>query len=624
MSNIVSNVLQQRLLRKQNKILEIKSNLTNLKSKIDGYKDSIEALKVNGTYKYIPNGKISEFYNLKAKTNPLIDEYNSILKDYNSLIKDYNIDSENYIDINKVVTKETIKYNPSNKNEWLPGGAFKNSLLPGGAFFSPIVEKNMKIDARPKLDFATAISTENLFSFLNKGYTDLKSTINSFGFLDLLNDYKISETIIYNIKIYVNEEEIISQNIIVNIDNSKGGGETSSSITTPNKTMSLSQMNEAMSFQDDKSLVSDVLGLLGYNSFTSVVAISITDLAQGKTAKAQSRVANFTINQAISTFSQLATSKALSALGITSQLGALGLFSAVKAVLTEAFEMAIGLDNHFGFGGEFLGENEFGEGMFSAPSSFAEVASDTFSEIGGFLTGQEVNTDTYNPDLTNVSVTDSAGNTIGFQSTSGNFTGMGGLAGFSDNFGNNIGNISDAIGGGGSFGQLSDPSGFGMDSVGDSNGLGFGNDDNGLGAGLGGINTGGLSSVGDANNGSGTTGGGRHCCTVLVKRKIWRLKRLKDLGKWDKKQNKIWKVGYQVGGKMVAKYYDKDEKIDDYTKMMNAFYDTHVLGKKRTWQTYRAYIRIYPMVYITGIYCIIKEKIKKFFRAFSCDTNKGT
>ena len=69
------------------------------------------------------------------------------------------------------------------------------------------------------------------------------------------------------------------------------------------------------------------------------------------------------------------------------------------------------------------------------------------------------------------------------------------------------------------------------------------------------------------------------------------MKRLKDLGVWDKKQNLIWRVGYQIGGKMVAKYYDKDERIDDYTKMMNAFYDTHILGKKRTIDTYRAYLR---------------------------------
>ncbi|MFY9074106.1 hypothetical protein OZZ08_04015 [Malaciobacter mytili] len=239
----------------------------------------------------------------------------------------------------------------------------------------------MKFDSRPKLDLTTAIMTGAVFSYLNKGYSDLKNTINSFGFLDLLNDYKISKTIIYNVRVQISSYELINQDIILNlrVDGNGDNSSNSSSVTSSKGTMNVSEINDAMNFQDDKSLVTDVLGVLGVHPSLALAIVTITDIVQAKEVQASTRVANFTINQAINTLSTALATKAVGILGITSIVGVLGILAVAKTVVTEAFEVAVGLDNHFGFGGEVvsLGKlgvktDDYGATVHSRKQEFAE------------------------------------------------------------------------------------------------------------------------------------------------------------------------------------------------------------------------------------------------------------
>lgn len=410
---IVQEVLFSKLNSKYKKILDTKTNLDYLYNRINSLQEVMkELIYPYRSYSILSRKDRKKYEAFNAERRSLIENYNSQVPIYNKMLEEYNKYRDNnvdFINLKSSYVKETIIRNPSDKKEWLPGGAFKNSTFAGGNFYNPLALLDVKFDSRPKLDLTTAIMTGAVFSYLNKGYSDLKNTINSFGFLDLLNDYKISKTIIYNVRVQISSYELINQDIILNlrVDGNGDNSSNSSSVTSSKGTMNVSEINDAMNFQDDKSLVTDVLGVLGVHPSLALAIVTITDIVQAKEVQASTRVANFTINQAINTLSTALATKAVGILGITSIVGVLGILAVAKTVVTEAFEVAVGLDNHFGFGGEVvsLGKlgvktDDYGATVHSRKQEFAEGFLDTIKEIASLGSAY---TDTYNNPFNNFS-----------------------------------------------------------------------------------------------------------------------------------------------------------------------------------------------------------------------------
>lgn len=104
-----------------------------------------------------------------------------------------------------------------------------------------------------------------------------------------------------------------------------------------------------------------------------------------------------------STMTSLAIKNTLSALGTTiSPIGVAAAASLINALVTEVFELAIGLDNHFGFGGDLnavVGNTAF----YDRPMSFGEFLQDAFSGWFGIPDVAIAQTD-YNGTLTGVRV----------------------------------------------------------------------------------------------------------------------------------------------------------------------------------------------------------------------------
>ena len=104
-----------------------------------------------------------------------------------------------------------------------------------------------------------------------------------------------------------------------------------------------------------------------------------------------------------STMTSLAIQNTLSALGTTiSPIGVAVAASLINAIVTEVFELAVGLDNHFGFGGDLnavVGNTAF----YDRPMSFGEFMQDTFSGWFGIPDVTIAQTD-YNGTLTGVRV----------------------------------------------------------------------------------------------------------------------------------------------------------------------------------------------------------------------------
>ena len=104
-----------------------------------------------------------------------------------------------------------------------------------------------------------------------------------------------------------------------------------------------------------------------------------------------------------STLTSVAIQNTLSALGTTiSPIGVAAAASLINALVTEVFELAVGLDNHFGFGGDLnavVGNTAF----YDRPMSFGEFMQDTFSGWFGIPDVTIAQTD-YNGTLTGVRV----------------------------------------------------------------------------------------------------------------------------------------------------------------------------------------------------------------------------
>ncbi|WP_148800588.1 hypothetical protein [Campylobacter concisus] len=104
-----------------------------------------------------------------------------------------------------------------------------------------------------------------------------------------------------------------------------------------------------------------------------------------------------------STMTSLAIQNTLSALGTTiSPIGVAVAASLINAIVTEVFELAVGLDNHFGFGGDLnavVGNTAF----YDRPMSFGEFLQDKFSGWFGIPDAVIGQTD-YNGNITGVRV----------------------------------------------------------------------------------------------------------------------------------------------------------------------------------------------------------------------------
>lgn len=104
-----------------------------------------------------------------------------------------------------------------------------------------------------------------------------------------------------------------------------------------------------------------------------------------------------------STLTSVAIQNTLSALGTTiSPLGVAPIAGLINALVTEIFEMAVGLDNSFGFGGDLnavVGNTAF----YDRPMSFGEFMQDTFSGWFGIPDAVIGQTD-YNGNITGVRV----------------------------------------------------------------------------------------------------------------------------------------------------------------------------------------------------------------------------
>ena len=100
--------------------------------------------------------------------------------------------------------------------------------------------------------------------------------------------------------------------------------------------------------------------------------------------------------------------------------------------------------------------------------------------------------------------------------------------------------------------------------------------------------------------GGGGGGGGRWCCSQMVHHGLWNQSyQFSRVTVWSSKQPNWWRSGYNVWGKVIAKYLLNKKGF--WTEVMQSFYDNHVRKQKRTLKSTIADIIIYPGSFICGL-----------------------
>ena len=492
------------------------------------------------------------------------------------------------------ITYTDVVHAPSMKdhNEWMPGGYFNNEVFAGGVMFA--LDRPLKTTLGKPQAGSTVLGFEygTFTTMLNSGYSKVLSDATG-GALDLITSYDFRNTVVmyYTLELNTPTGTLVYRNGTMSYS-SDGDGHTGDFSNNVTSTISIGEIVAAYGSRRNLQSLMSTPGLIslgidvGYGLVKGNLNTSLNTLVSGAL-----------IGTVQSMVSGKLTGMVASAFGVTSIGLGLVIGQVVSALVGELTEMALGLDNHFGFGGSYLGTDDQGNAQYADNQSrrglaqnLKDVVATSYYDITGNLVSFGDNfMDTQYSD----SQIDSAlGQSIASPSADNPNHNTSGL-----DFGSGYGDSTNADGNNTSSSSDANAAAEAQSAV-SANADNPNHDTSGLVSG----------------SGSGDSGdSGRYCCTVMVKHELWKRRRLVQLGIWDKTQNIIWRTGYPIGGKLVAKVFDRPLLLNYYSKMMDGFYSTHILMKSRTWWTYQAYLYIYPIVYVTGIVelCLCKLGLKR-------------
>ncbi len=360
------------------------NNITDINSSINQTKNDISTLN-----SYIGDSS----YNQVKVEDRLLDyeEYNDTLQDAKttqivSTINRVSINIPNYKD----------------KAQWLAGGDLRDQSFAGGSNFSSTSTPSFD---NKEQDFSIGFALLNGdFGFLNRGLININNKVNGGEMLDLFLDSEKILTIVnreeYKIEVIITTADgsIIAQiDDTFNIGGDDGfadGFSTDSQANNTSMSLAEAQAISQNSFALQTSPINIAISIIGI--MTSKNAdISISTIASAAVLG--------TVEAAIA---GAITNSVGMALGITSIGLAIGLAVGVFGVVSEAFGIALGVDNSFGYGGSYgKGFSEsFGVVGFAESKGFMGITS--LAEQIGFSVGL---TDVVSVAMTNQAQTEVVG-----------------------------------------------------------------------------------------------------------------------------------------------------------------------------------------------------------------------
>lgn len=349
--------------------------------------NSFANLANNATSKGSYDNYVKLYDNQKTNFDNLLADYEDIGGQYNTTLDKYNTLS--FSNQSEVITYEIP--NAKDQMQWLAGGTFYNEKNPGGYLWS--ATNPLSSDEKPTNDLGLVINRGSIHPYLNEGFTEIQNTIRGFGFLDLLGDYTESKTTTYEVTVTVT-----SSDGSISIDTKYVDGGEGSELAS----YSIGQSN--MGVDAIASMLSSPhMDLMSLNAI-GVVQFTITNTLNGKLfSSGKIELGNIIgaslYNTAKNVFSQQLTMGIVNALGITNVYAAGLLSFGVGALVSEFMEYASGMDNHFGFGGDYIGKGFDGNSLYADKQGIADGLSDFFGGLVGMDTQFDFEKSLYSSDL---------------------------------------------------------------------------------------------------------------------------------------------------------------------------------------------------------------------------------
>ncbi len=275
-----------------------------------------------------------------------------------------------------VLTSIKTVGNSYDQNQWLAGGDFRDATYPGGHLFG--IEKEPQVLFKRANSIAKdAMMNNGQFDLLlNKGFTFVKNLSES-TVLHLINDFDIRESFVIGYKISINNgaDEAVLKSGTYYMDRSINGASGSG----------LSNLSKSTDYQATTQEVQAVFNSR-MNLMTNKIDLAIelsSAIANGKLSinNLSNTVAGAVVGTVQVGFQSAITQEVTSAFGITSVAKATIVGMVVGSLINEAFEVAAGLDNHFGPGGELVGFDDQGRAKYAPAISVSKFLQNKIATI---------------------------------------------------------------------------------------------------------------------------------------------------------------------------------------------------------------------------------------------------
>lgn len=270
----------------------------------------------------------------------------------------------------KVFKSSSTVINPRDLSNYYGGGEVRNEMGVGGMYYSSTVI--------PELNKTSSIAEDvymnngEFLTLLGSGLVSISGIIDSYANLgDSIND---SVNNIDVIKVTVTATSSDGTVIYYNENEHSFNDDVSSTLE---QSGSLRDLAKAWGMKTDLTSLTSPLS----------IAMKMVNMTTQKEVTVESVIGGAVLGTVQSQLNNLAISAVAKAIGITSatapvMVGAL----ALNMVLNELEEMALGLDSHFGFGGDLQSTDDYGFSSgdrYSAPSSFVNELAKTLNSLIG-------------------------------------------------------------------------------------------------------------------------------------------------------------------------------------------------------------------------------------------------
>ena len=305
----------------------------------------------------ISNSKetLQELEDIQKTLNGYLADSN--YSDSHADIKDSLGEVSGYIgDVKNSITEQVRKASVQNYD--IPNGKDPYERFAGGTlrnhYYSPTTHAPISNEAKA-LDFGGLLMVGS-FEFLNPAFQSLNYLVQG-GFLDLMIDYKEQRVEVYRYTVTVRNATTGS---IISSKSGETSFGASTTVGTPSQEFSTAQISKM--FGKKFNFTMNPIG----------IAVDIVSVMTGEEMSFEETIGAGIMRTVMDTFTGVVSQKIAGFVGVQSIYGAFAVQAVFGAVLGEFAEMAMGIDNHFGFGGEL---------QYSTPTEDVFESAYTFDNV---------------------------------------------------------------------------------------------------------------------------------------------------------------------------------------------------------------------------------------------------